>query len=62
MTVDAEGKVVPKVVQPGPIVDGLREVRTGLAVDDKVVIEGLLRARPGTKVTAQPGQITAAQS
>lgn len=62
MTIDAEGKVVPKVVQPGPIVDGLRVIRSGLDADDRVVIEGLLRARPGSKVTPQPGKIAQAQN
>ena len=59
MTVDATGTVVPKIVTTGPIVGGLREIRTGLAPSDQVVIDGLLRARPGTKVTPQPGSITA---
>jgi RND family efflux transporter MFP subunit len=62
MTVNAEGTVTPKVVQPGPIVDGLRVIRSGLDPEDRVVVDGLLRARPGTKVTPEPGQITPAQS
>ena len=62
MTVNVDGTVVPKVVQPGPLVDGLRVIRSGLDPDDRVVVDGLLRARPGVKVTAQPGQITPAQS
>jgi RND family efflux transporter MFP subunit len=62
MTVAADGTVVPKLVEPGPIVDGLRVIRTGLSPTDQVVTEGLLRARPGAKVTPQPGQIKAAQS
>lgn len=57
LTVNAEGTVVPKPVVLGPLVDGLRAVRSGLAEDDQVVINGLMRARPGTKVTAQPGKI-----
>ena len=54
MTVDPDGKVVPKVVNTGPIIDGLREIRSGLAANDQVVIDGLLRARPGAKVTPEP--------
>lgn len=61
-TVNVDGTVVPKVVQPGPLVDGLRVIRSGLDPDDRVVVDGLLRARPGVKVTPQPGQITPAQS
>jgi len=59
MTVAADGTVVPKVVRPGPMADelGLRIIRDGLAPGDKVIINGLMRARPGAKVTPQPGKI-----
>ena len=60
MTVKEDGTVVPKVVRPGPITDdGLRIIRSGLAMGDQVVIDGLVRARPGSKVTPQPGKIEA---
>ncbi len=60
MTVKEDGTVVPKVVRPGPITDdGLRIIRSGLAAGDQVVIDGLVRARPGSKVTPQPGNIEA---
>jgi RND family efflux transporter MFP subunit len=63
MTVKEDGTVEPKVVRPGPLTeDGLRIIRSGLAPTDRVIINGLVRARPGGKVTPQPGQIeTAAQ-
>jgi multidrug efflux system membrane fusion protein len=48
-----------KRVDLGPMVDGLRVVRSGLAPTDRVVIEGLQRARPGQKVTAEDGKIEA---
>ncbi len=57
MTVGADGTVSPKLVELGPLIDGLREVRAGLDPADKVVIDGLLRARPGAKVTPQAGEI-----
>jgi len=60
MTVAEDGTVVPKVIKPGPLTDGLLVVRSGLSPEDKVVINGLLRARPGSKVTAQPGSIAVA--
>jgi RND family efflux transporter MFP subunit len=61
MTVSGDGTVVPKVVRPGPITDdGLRIIRSGLQSDDRVIIDGLVRARPGAKVTAQPGKIETA--
>ena len=46
----------------GPIVDGLRVIRTGLVAEDRVVIDGLHMARPGSKVTPQPGQVQAADA
>jgi RND family efflux transporter MFP subunit len=60
MTVGADGVVTPKVVRPGPIYDGLRIIRSGLKPDDRVIINGLMRARPGARVTPQPGEIKGA--
>jgi RND family efflux transporter MFP subunit len=59
MTVKDDGTVEPRVVRPGPIVDGLRVIRDGLGPKDRIVINGLVRARPGAKVTPQPGKIEA---
>jgi hypothetical protein len=51
-TVSEDGTFVP-VIQPGPITDdGLRIIRSGRH-GDPVVIDGLVRARPGSKVTPQ---------
>jgi RND family efflux transporter MFP subunit len=57
MTVDAEGKVVPKVIRPGPNYQGLRIVREGLSKDDVIIIDGLLRARAGATVKPEEGKI-----
>jgi RND family efflux transporter MFP subunit len=57
MTVAEDGTVVPKPVRLGPMIDGLRVIRSGLDPKDRVVIDGLVRARPGAKVTPQPGEI-----
>ena len=57
MTVAEDGTVVPKPVRLGPMIDGLRVIRSGLDPKDRVVIDGLVRARPGSKVTPQPGEI-----
>jgi RND family efflux transporter MFP subunit len=57
MTVSPDGTVVPKPVELGQMVDGLRVVKSGLAPEDQVIINGLMRARPGAKVTAQAGTI-----
>jgi RND family efflux transporter MFP subunit len=55
-----DGTVGTKLIELGPMVDGLRVVRSGLAPTDRIVIDGLQRARPGQKVTAQDGKIEAA--
>lgn len=55
-----DGTVGVKKIELGPIVDGLRVVRSGLAPNDRIVIEGLARARPGQKVEAEDGTIKAA--
>ena len=61
MTVKEDGTVEQKVVRPGPMTDdGLRIIRSGLAPTDRVIINGLVRARPGGKVTPQAGQIETA--
>ncbi|HTK14491.1 MAG TPA: efflux RND transporter periplasmic adaptor subunit [Xanthobacteraceae bacterium] len=59
-TVAEDGTVGIKKVELGPIVDGLRVVRSGLAPTDRIVIEGVGRARPGQKVKAEDGTIKAA--
>ena len=57
MTVKEDDTIVPKVVRPGPSHDGLRIIREGLLSTDRIVIDGLMRARPGAKVTPHPGTI-----
>jgi multidrug efflux system membrane fusion protein len=58
-TVAADGTVGAKKVELCPIVDGLRVIRSGLDPTDRIVIEGLPRARPGQRVTAEDGTIKA---
>jgi len=57
MTVTADDTVVPKPVETGDLQDGLRVIRAGLAPGDRVVIDGLVRVRPGAKVTPVSGAI-----
>jgi RND family efflux transporter MFP subunit len=60
-TVAPDGNVVPKPVELGPVVDGnLRIVRNGITKDDDVIVVGLLRARPGQKVTPEQGTVEGA--
>ena len=53
LTVGADGTVKPKEIRPGPREFGLRVVRRGLSPEDRVIIKGVARARPGTKVTTE---------
>ncbi len=62
LVVDAENVARPKYVSLGPVVDGLRVVTEGLAPDDNVIINGLMRARPGAKVTPQQSSIASAST
>lgn len=59
LTVASDGTVMPKIIRPGPMYDelGLRIVREGLEPGDQIIINGLVRARPGGKVTPIPGKI-----
>jgi len=57
LVVSADGTVAPKEVALGPVVDGLRVIRSGLAPTDRVVIDGTQSAMPGSKVTARRGRI-----
>jgi multidrug efflux system membrane fusion protein len=59
-TVADDGTVGTKLVELGPIVDGLRVVRSGLEASDRIVIDGLQRARPGGKVKPEDGKIEVA--
>jgi RND family efflux transporter MFP subunit len=57
--VGADNKVMPRPVELGPLSDGLRVIRSGLAPTDRIIINGLANpmVRPGGIVTAQPGEI-----
>jgi membrane fusion protein, multidrug efflux system len=57
MTVSTDGTVVPKIVETGDLRGGLRVIRSGLDANDRVVIDGLVRAIPNTKFAPQDGAI-----
>jgi RND family efflux transporter MFP subunit len=57
LLVDENSIVQVRPVELGPVVDGLRVVRNGLGPDDHVIVNGLVNARPGSKVTAQAGDM-----
>ena len=52
LVVDADNTVKQKYVTLGETTaDGLRVIKSGLDPDDRVIVNGLMRARPGQKVT-----------
>jgi RND family efflux transporter MFP subunit len=57
LTVGPNGVVTPKRVQLGDLRDGLRVIRSGLDPSDRVIIDGIPTARPGSKVSPQSGSI-----
>jgi RND family efflux transporter MFP subunit len=51
--INNENVATIKYVTTGALVDGLRVIKEGLAPDDKVIVNGMARVRPGAKVTPQ---------
>lgn len=50
MVIDAENRVDKRPVQIGQVVDGLVVITEGLRAGERVVVNGIQRARPGAKV------------
>jgi membrane fusion protein, multidrug efflux system len=61
MTIGEGNKVVPMPVKLGSVVDGKVIIESGLKVGQKVIIEGLMKARPGSEVNPSPASAPAAQ-
>lgn len=45
--------VRPQIVRPGPRIDGYRVIREGLTGEETLVVNGLMRVRPGVTVSPQ---------
>ena len=60
LVVDDGGIVRQKYVVPGQIDDDLRVIKEGLTPADRVIVNGLMRARPGIKVTVEESGTPAA--
>ncbi len=52
--VNAENKTAYRAVKLGALHDGLREIREGLAANDRVVVRGIQHVHPGEQVEARP--------
>jgi multidrug efflux system membrane fusion protein len=59
--VTPKGQIEYRPVTLGPLVDGVRVVRSGLKAGEKVVVNGLQRVRPGAQVAAVPDTDPGAQ-
>jgi|SRR5450830_88670 len=51
--VGKDNKAEYRAVTLGPTIDGMRVVRSGLKPDEKIVVNGLQRVRPGAPITPQ---------
>jgi RND family efflux transporter MFP subunit len=61
LVVNSDDTIEYRRVVPGVVHDGWQQVRDGLAAGERVVADGVQKARPGTKVVAKPMEEVAAQ-
>ena len=59
LVVGRDGKVAVRPVELGPRLGTLRAIRGGLRPTDRVVVEGVQFARPGTQVNVRPTRLSA---
>jgi len=52
--VNAQNVVERRNVRTGPLEGDLRVIEQGVAANDRIIANGLLKARPGSKVTPEP--------
>lgn len=57
MVVGEDNMVQPARIEIGQMYKGLRIIRSGLSADDRVIINGLMRARPGSKVIPKMAEV-----
>ncbi len=62
LVVGADNVVQQRPVTPGQLDGSLRVIEKGLSPDDRVVVDGLMRAIPGQKVDPKPQPAAAAQA
>src|SRR5882724_11274932 len=56
--VNAEKKVEFRPIKIGPMIDGLRVVKTGLKAGEPIIVEGLMLVRPGVVVDVKPWEVS----
>ncbi|MEN2787199.1 efflux RND transporter periplasmic adaptor subunit [Sphingomonas qilianensis] len=57
--VGQDNKAAPRPVETGPLVDGLRVIKSGLKPNDRVIIAGITNLQPGAVVTPKLTKIAA---
>ncbi|WP_268796548.1 multidrug efflux RND transporter periplasmic adaptor subunit MexE [Pseudomonas huanghezhanensis] len=62
LVVDKDNKAIYRTVELGPKLEGLRIVRTGLTKDDRIVVNGLQRVRPGSPIDPQDTPMASEQT
>ena len=62
LVVGKDGTVAAKPVETGPLVGDLRVIRTGLTTADRVVVQGVQFAMPGSKVKPRVTQIRSVEA
>lgn len=62
LVVNSQNVVEERPVQVGPQYRGLRVIEQGLKPDELVIVNGLLRVRPGVMVEPQPGKMLPASA
>jgi RND family efflux transporter MFP subunit len=59
LVVDGENVAQQRYVTLGALMRDLRVIKDGLKPDDRIVVNGLMRARPGSKVTPEEQGVAA---
>ncbi|AIN58157.1 multidrug efflux system membrane fusion protein [Pseudomonas sp. TE6288] len=62
LVMDKDNKAAYRAVELGPKLEGLRIVRSGLGKDDRIVVKGLQRVRPGSPVTPEETPMASEQT
>ncbi|MCF7532929.1 multidrug efflux RND transporter periplasmic adaptor subunit MexE [Pseudomonas petrae] len=62
LVVDKDNKAIYRSVDLGPKLEGLRIVRSGLSKDDRIVVTGLQRVRPGSPIDPQDTPMASAET
>jgi multidrug efflux system membrane fusion protein len=57
LTIDPQGAVQYRLVRPGAQQDGMVVIEEGLSSEDTIIVDGLLKVRPGVVPETRPADI-----